>query len=271
MAWVKVPPENRPKFHAALPRDPRVETVTMFGGIAAKVNGRLFAGLFGRSTMLSLSEADRTAALALPGASAFDPMGNGKVRSDKVMLPDRMMDAPAELRHWIARAFEATEGLPQKGTTMTKAPKPARRATRSMAGKTKTIDEYLATVGSQNRAALEKLRKTIRSIVPKAEECISYGMPAFRLDGVVVAGFLATAKGGSYYPFSGSTLKGLAKDVADYGQTKGAIHFSSKGLPPALVGKLIRARIAEVPKRKRKAGGRRASQSVRASRPRTYG
>ena len=85
MAWVKVPPEHHPIFRAALPKDPRVETMQMFGGIAAKVNGRLFAGLFGRSTMLALNEADRAEALALEGASLFDPMGDGRRRSDKVM------------------------------------------------------------------------------------------------------------------------------------------------------------------------------------------
>jgi len=87
MAWVKVPPENHPIFHAALPKDPRVETMQMFGGVAAKVNGNVFAGLFGRSTMVWLAEPDRAAALALVGAAPFDPMGDGRARSDKIMLP----------------------------------------------------------------------------------------------------------------------------------------------------------------------------------------
>jgi len=73
MAWVKVPSENQPIFQAALPKDPRVETISMFGGVAAKVNGNLFAGLFGRSTMIWLPEPDRARALALEGASLFDP------------------------------------------------------------------------------------------------------------------------------------------------------------------------------------------------------
>src|ERR1700704_1551824 len=105
MAWVKVPPENHPIFRAALPKDPRVETMQMFGGVAAKVNGHIFAGLFGRSTMVWLPEPERAAALALEGAAMFDPMGNGRVRSDKVMSPESMMAKPAELRRWIARAF----------------------------------------------------------------------------------------------------------------------------------------------------------------------
>jgi hypothetical protein len=116
MAWVKVPPENHPIFLAALPQDPRVETVKMFGGIAAKVNGHLFAGLFGRSTMVWLPEEERGAALALEGAAPFDPMGDGRARSDKVMLPERLMKAPGELRRWIARAFKGAAALPPKAT-----------------------------------------------------------------------------------------------------------------------------------------------------------
>ena len=50
-----------------------------------------------------------------------------------------------------------------------------------MTSKPKTIDEYLAALGDEQRAALEKLRKSIRAAAPKAQECISYGLPAFRL------------------------------------------------------------------------------------------
>ncbi len=114
------------------------------------------------------------------------------------------------------------------------------------------IDEYLATVKGERRAALDKLRKTIRIIIPKAEECISYRIPAFRLDGRIVAGFAATAKGCSYFPFSGSTLRTLARDLDGYGGTKSSLHFNpAKPLPATLVRKLVKTRIAE---------GKRASQ-----------
>ena len=115
-----------------------------------------------------------------------------------------------------------------------------------MQSKTESIDEYLATVSGTKRMALEKLRKTIRSIVPKAEECISYRLPAFRLDGEVIAGFCARAKGCSYFPFSGRTLRTVAHDLTGYDMTKGALHFDpEEGLPTALVRKLLKARIAE--------------------------
>jgi uncharacterized protein YdhG (YjbR/CyaY superfamily) len=117
----------------------------------------------------------------------------------------------------------------------------------TMKRKPTTIDAYLATVESDQRAPLEKLRQTIRSIVPRAEECISYGVPAFRLGRAVVAGFCARAKGCSYFPFSGTTFRTLARELEGYDKTKSALHFSPDApLPATLVRKLIRARIAEI-------------------------
>src|SRR5579859_5463931 len=112
--------------------------------------------------------------------------------------------------------------------------------------KPKDIDHYLASVTGSRRKALDRLRKTIHAVVPKAEECISYSIPAFRLDGKVIAGFLATGKGCSYYPFSGSTLTALSRELEGYEQTSGALHFDpEKPLPASLVRKLLRARIEE--------------------------
>ena len=130
-----------------------------------------------------------------------------------------------------------------------------------MPRKPATIDAYLATVTADQRAALQRLRKTIRAIVPRAEECISYGMPAFRVDGEVVAGFLATARGCSYFPFSGSTLATLAADLGGRGQTKSALHFQpERPLPVTLVRKLLRARIAET----RSGRARRTASATKA-------
>ncbi len=70
-------------------------------------------------------------------------------------------------------------------------------------------------------------------------------MRAFRLYGTVVAGFLATRKGCSFFPFSGRTLTTLADDVCGYEQTKGSLYFDlGKALPVALVRTLISTRIA---------------------------
>jgi uncharacterized protein YdhG (YjbR/CyaY superfamily) len=109
------------------------------------------------------------------------------------------------------------------------------------------IDAYLALQSADRRAALGKLRKTIHSLLPSAEECISYSMPAFRYRGKVVAGFLATSSGCSYYPFSGTTLGTLAEELSGYSRTKSALHFHpQRPLPVAVVRKLLRARVAEL-------------------------
>jgi TfoX/Sxy family transcriptional regulator of competence genes len=114
MAWVKIPAEHHPIFLAALPSDPRVSTLQMFGGIAAKVNGHMMAGLFGRSAMVRLSKADQDAALALDGAAPFDPMGNKRVMTDSILLPEEVMDDRSQLRDWLARALAYTATLPPK-------------------------------------------------------------------------------------------------------------------------------------------------------------
>ena len=114
-----------------------------------------------------------------------------------------------------------------------------------MAGKPTTIDEYLAGLSDENRAALEKLRKIIRAAAPKAEECISYGLAAFRLNGMLV-GMGATPKHCALYLMSGSTVEAHEDELKDYDTSKGTIRFApNKPLPAALVKKLVKARIAE--------------------------
>ena len=140
MAWVKIPQENHPLFRDCLPRDPRVSTVNMFGGVAAKVNGRMFAGLFARGAVVKLSEPDQAAALAIDGAAMFDPMGNGRVMRDTVFLPESVMAEPDELRAWIQKALYFTASLPAKKkrpATKTAAPlqKPAAKKRKSKASR----------------------------------------------------------------------------------------------------------------------------------------
>ena len=115
-----------------------------------------------------------------------------------------------------------------------------------MAGKPKTIDEYLAALSDDKRAALEKLRKTIRAAAPKAEECISYRLPAFRLNGKMLVAFGATANHCAFYPMSSSTVEAHKDELKDYDTSKGTIRFQADHpLPAALVRKLVKARIAE--------------------------
>jgi uncharacterized protein YdhG (YjbR/CyaY superfamily) len=110
----------------------------------------------------------------------------------------------------------------------------------------KEIDQYLGTLDEPKRATLAQLRDTIVAIVPNAEQCISYGMPAFKLRGKTIAGFAAFKSHLSYLPHSGSVIPQLAKETEGYTKTKGSLHFPvDKPLPKRLVKKLLDARMAE--------------------------
>ena len=100
-------------------------------------------------------------------------------------------------------------------------------------------------MSDDKRAALEKLRKTIRAAAPKAEECISYQIPGFRLDGRLLVAFGAAAKHCAFYPgaFPVEAHKG---ELKNYDTSKGTIRFQAdRPLPATLVRKLVKARIAE--------------------------
>lgn len=108
------------------------------------------------------------------------------------------------------------------------------------------IDAYLAPLSEPERHTLSQLRTDIRALLPEAEECISYGMPAFRVQGKVVAGFAAFKNHLSYVPHSGSVLPALAEDLAGYTMTKSSLHFPpDQPLPLALVRKLISVRLRQ--------------------------
>src|SRR5439155_10023416 len=112
--------------------------------------------------------------------------------------------------------------------------------------KPRTIDEYLAKVNPNQRATLEKLRRSILAAAPSAQECISYGIPAFRLNGRSLVFFGAWANHCSFYPGNSTTLKKFRDDLKGFQITKGTIRFSPDNpLPLALVKKLVKARIAE--------------------------
>ena len=102
-----------------------------------------------------------------------------------------------------------------------------------MAGKPKTIDEYLAALPVDQRAVLEKLRKTIHAAAPQAEECISYQLAAFRYEGMLVA-FGATKTHCAFYPMSSATVAAHAAELKKYDTSKGTIRFPANEPLPAL-------------------------------------
>jgi uncharacterized protein YdhG (YjbR/CyaY superfamily) len=122
-----------------------------------------------------------------------------------------------------------------------------------MRGKTTPIDEYLAHVSDEQRAVLEWLRRTIRGAAPGAEEIISYGIPTFRLDGRGVVGFGASSEHCALYPLTGTTVAEFADELEGFDTSKGTIRFRpERPLPAALVKKLVKARIAENARRRRR-------------------
>ena len=113
------------------------------------------------------------------------------------------------------------------------------------ANKPRTTDEYFAALSDDKRAALGAFRKAIKAAVPEAEECISYQLPAFRLNGMLVA-FGATANHCAFYPMSSTTVAAHKDELKDYDISKGTVRFQpDHPLPSALVRKLVKARIAE--------------------------
>ena len=112
----------------------------------------------------------------------------------------------------------------------------------------KTIDEYLATVSFEHRAALEKLRQQIKTAAPKAEECISYQMPAFRQNGGLVW-FGAAKNHCAFYPGS-TAIEEHKDDLKKFELSKGTIRFQpDKPIPATLVRKIVKERVAANEKR----------------------
>jgi len=123
----------------------------------------------------------------------------------------------------------------------------------------RTVDEYLAALSGDKRAALEKLRKAIRAAAPGAEECISYQLPAFRLDGRMLVWFGAASNHCAFYP--GAVVEAHQDDLAGYETSKGTIRFQpDHPLPASLVRKLVKSRIAANAARRRHAADRAASR-----------
>jgi len=115
-----------------------------------------------------------------------------------------------------------------------------------MKSKPKTIDEYLALTSPEQRAVLEKLRRTIHAAALGAEEYIGYGLAGFKLNGRPLVYFGAWEKHCALYAASPSVQKKFQKELKGYEVSKGTIKFTpEKPLPIALVKKLIKARIAE--------------------------
>jgi uncharacterized protein YdhG (YjbR/CyaY superfamily) len=108
----------------------------------------------------------------------------------------------------------------------------------------KTIDEYIATFPKEVQDVLEKIRSAIRESAPEAEEAISYGIPAFRLNGSRGSVYFAGWKNHiGFYP-TPSGIEAFKKELAPFKQEKGSVQFPlDKPIPYDLVKKIVRYRV----------------------------
>jgi uncharacterized protein YdhG (YjbR/CyaY superfamily) len=114
-----------------------------------------------------------------------------------------------------------------------------------MSATPQTIDEYLAPLSREKREVLERLRRAIKSAAPKAEECISYQIPGFRLGGRLLVSFGAATNHCAFYP-GARPVKAHGGELTSYDTSKGTIRFPvDRPLPAVLVRKLVKTRIAE--------------------------
>ena len=108
------------------------------------------------------------------------------------------------------------------------------------------IDGYLNGLGEPARGTLEEMRRRILEVVPDAEQCLSYGVPAFKVQGKTVAGLAAFKNHLSYLPHSGSVLSELAEQTRRYAQTSGSLHFPhDTPLPRPLIEQLLATRMRQ--------------------------
>lgn len=171
--------------------------------------------------------------------------GPGLQRS-AVTLAKRLAASEDAAARWVGK--DALRDLGRLRATRDKAEKERKSSSRSALQRSSgagVIDEYLARLKPEPRAALERLRSLIKSAAPKAEECVSYGLPAFRQDGPLVA-FGATPKHCAFYPMSDSVVGSLASELREFDTSKGTIRFQpDHPLPADLVKKIVRARIKQ--------------------------
>jgi uncharacterized protein YdhG (YjbR/CyaY superfamily) len=110
----------------------------------------------------------------------------------------------------------------------------------------KEIDDYLAGVPEPKRSTLEQLRRDIMALQPTAEQCISYAMPAFRLEGKVIAGFAAFKNHLAYLPHGGQVFREIP-ELEAYEFTTGSLHFRvDTPLPASIVARLIEVRMKQL-------------------------
>lgn len=108
------------------------------------------------------------------------------------------------------------------------------------------IDARLAALEEPKRSTLEEVRRRILEIIPEAEQCISYNMPCFKVEGKAVAGFDAFTHHLSYFPHSGHVFQEMQDALTDFTVTKGSLHFPvDEPLSRELIAQLLHIRMQQ--------------------------
>jgi uncharacterized protein YdhG (YjbR/CyaY superfamily) len=116
-----------------------------------------------------------------------------------------------------------------------------------------SVEDYLAALPKESRAALEKVRATIKAAAPEATETIAYQMPAFKDHGQLLLSYAAFQDHCSLFPASGAVMEALGAELKPYFAGKATIRFrAEEPLPAALVKKIVRVRLKENAARRRR-------------------
>ena len=114
-------------------------------------------------------------------------------------------------------------------------------------GERKKVLAYLAALPADARRSLQRLRRDVKAAAPGAEDSISYGLPALRLNGRPLVCYKATRSHCSFHHLSSAVIRAHAKELKPYSTSPGTVRFApGKALPVALVRKLVRTRIGEL-------------------------
>ncbi len=109
-----------------------------------------------------------------------------------------------------------------------------------------SVEEYLAALPAERRAALEELRQAVRDAAPDATETIAYQMPAYRMHGRFLVSFAAFKNHYSLFPASDAVVEALGAELEPYLHGKGTIRFPADApLPTAMVTRIVEVRVAE--------------------------
>ena len=232
MAWIQIPEENHALFRAALPNDQQIATLPMFGGLAAFVRGNMFSALFARTIMVKLMEADQQEALELDGSVPFDPMDNGRVVKDAILLSETVMDDPEALQDWVNRSFAYALTLPEKKMISAEdaagGPSPKGKAAKAKAAKAKAAAKAATSTKAKpvkGQPAKAKVAAKVVKAPAKAKGAAAKSKPAKAAKTAAKAAKSAPAK------LKGAAAKGAAKSAAKGAAkvAKGAAAKAAKG------------------------------------------